>query len=99
MDGDGSIMIGLNHKGMYTKPRLSILGTEQFLISLIAKMGWKMPKLRRKGNIYMAEWGGLPALNYMDELYNNANIYLDRKYEKYLTLKRLNNNLPLFNEN
>lgn len=92
-------MIGLNHKGAYAKPRLSILGTEQFLIALITKMGWKMPKLQRKGNVYSAEWGGLPALNYMDKLYSNANIYLDRKYEKYLTLKRLNNNLPLFNEN
>lgn len=90
IDGDGSVMIGKNHKNIYTKPRMNILGTKEFLIGLVNAMGWEMCKYYKKGNVYSIEWNGKRALKYLDDIYLDATIYLDRKYLKYLTLKDLN---------
>lgn len=87
IDGDGSVMIGLNHKKERVKPRLSVLGTKDFLISLANAMNWKINKISPIGNVYSIEWGGQYVFNYIESLYKDANIYLDRKYEKYLILK------------
>lgn len=87
VDGDGSVMIGQNHLGVYNKPRLSILGTENFLMALIEKTGWRAVKLQHPSKAYAVEWGGFYVMKYLNQLYSNASIYLDRKYEKYLTLK------------
>ena len=88
IDGDGSIMIGKNHRGEYVKPRLNILGTKEFLTSLIENTGWRTAAISQKtGNqAYDVEWGGKYVLDYLKQLYQNATIYLDRKYEKYLIL-------------
>ena len=90
IDGDGSVMIGPK----YT-PRLNILGTYDFLYNLRKQMGWKENKISYKNRqeqmgVCSIEWGGRYVINYLDDIYRNANIYLDRKYEKYQILK--NNN-------
>ena len=87
IDGDGSIRIGKDHLGIYNKSRISILGTEEFLTTLIEKTGWKKTKIRHPSGAYEVEWSGYYVMEYWDQLYSKANIYLDRKYEKYLTLK------------
>jgi hypothetical protein len=89
VDGDGSVMIGRNNM-----PRLSILGTKDMITNIVDNMSWKKTKIRKKDNIYTIEWGGKYVLSYLDSLYNGANIYLDRKYKKYLQLKELDENLP-----
>ena len=90
IDGDGSVMIGPK----YT-PRLNILGTYDFLYNLRKQMGWKENKIsyknrREQMGVCSIEWGGRYVIKYLDDIYRNANIYLDRKYEKYQILK--NNN-------
>lgn len=90
IDGDGSVMIGSKNT-----PRLSILGTYNFLYELRKQMGWKENKVlykksQEKTGVCVVEWSGRYVINYLDDIYKNANIYLDRKYEKYLILK--NNN-------
>lgn len=86
VDGDGSVMIGKNHLGKYVKPRLSILGTYNFLTTLLEKTQWRQVKIQHPSNAYCIEWGGEYVMDYLNLLYSNANIYLDRKYEKYLKL-------------
>lgn len=83
IDGDGSIMYGKNHKTF----RLSILGTEHFLNTLIEKMNWKKHKYQSAGKAFSIEWAGIYTEKYVDSIYQNANIYLDRKYQKYLEIK------------
>ena len=90
IDGDGSVMIGPK-----STPRLSILGTYNFLYELRKQMGWRENKIlykkpQEKTGVCAVEWGGRYVIKYLDDIYENANIYLDRKYEKYLILK--NNN-------
>lgn len=87
IDGDGSIMIGKNHLGEYVKPRLNILGTKEFLTSLIEQMSWKQNKISPHSGTYSIEWSGFYVEEYLDFLYQDANIYLDRKYEKYRQIK------------
>ena len=87
VDGDGSVMIGQDHKGNYNKPRLSILGTETFLKELVNKMGWRQAKIQHSSNVCCVEWSGKYVHDYLDSLYANANVYLDRKYQKYLDLQ------------
>ena len=77
-------------------PRLNILGTYDFLYSLIKQMSWKENKISYKNRqeqigVCSIEWGGRYVMNYLDDIYKNANIYLDRKYEKYQILKNNNN--------
>ena len=87
IDGDGSIMIGQNSKGEYCKPRLNILGTKEFLQGLLERTDWNQMSIRQTGSkAFCIEWGGYSYIHYLHALYKNANIYLDRKYEKYLTL-------------
>lgn len=90
VDGDGSVMIG--HRNV---PRLNILGTHEFLTSLVENNGWKQNKIRYKNKdtntgVCSTEWCGKYVMQYLDLLYEDANIYLDRKYEKYQLLKAMN---------
>ena len=83
-------MIGKDHKNEYTKPRLSILGTKNFLENLLEKTGWKKASIGHPSGAYSIEWGGKYVMEYLNQLYQNATIYLDRKYEKYQILYEIN---------
>lgn len=87
IDGDGSLMLNTKH----TSGRLNILGTESFLHSLVDAMEWKKNKISNHGKsqVFSIEWCGYYVEDYLDVLYKNANIYLDRKYQKYLEIKAL----------
>lgn len=89
VDGDGSVMIGLNHRNERIVPRLSILGTESFLKSLIKTMGWKQNHISHPSGAFQIEWSGKYVFGYLNELYGNASIYLDRKYQRFLYLKNV----------
>lgn len=90
VDGDGSVMIGKNHLGEYIKPRLSILGTKEFIQGLLDRTNWKPLCIQHPSNIYNIEWNGKYVMDYLNQLYQNATIYLDRKYKKYLELYQIN---------
>lgn len=72
-------------------------GTKEFLEALvdifnsISNYKYKKRLYKRrnddKNNYYISYGGRIKTLNIMDYLYNNCNIYLERKYEKYERLK------------
>ena len=45
IDGDGSVMIGKDHKGVYNKPRLLLLGTKKFIEELLERTQWHQCKI------------------------------------------------------
>lgn len=85
-DGDGSITFG---SGKYPQASLNILGTEDFLTGVQKVLKVKTPIRidKRKKFPFLAFGGNYNSLNKLEMLYADANIYLDRKYEKYLILK------------
>ena len=89
IDGDGSVMVGLNHRGERVQPRLSILGTESFLKDLITTMRWKQNRITHPSGAFQIEWGGKYVFQYLKDIYDNCTIYLDRKYQRFLYLKNI----------
>lgn len=79
IDGDG--YIGTVKKGNNIYCRFGICGTENFILNCCDKLQWKQNKLRQNGKIYTMEWQGKYAKEYVNQLYDKAIIYLDRKYE------------------
>lgn len=80
IDGDGSI--GRYRKNQ-NRPQLQILGTPEFLHLLIDSMGWKELKFghnkHHSDRTFFAIWEASYVQNYLDDLYLNSTIYLDRK--------------------
>lgn len=86
-DGDGSIIIDKNNKYHWC-----ILGTKELLIffqeffKTNVKLSQRFPE--RENNNYTLTYGGnqqVPKL--LDIIYNNATIYLQRKYNKYAEMR------------
>jgi intein-encoded DNA endonuclease-like protein len=86
-DGDGSLYrIGKNSKG------ISILGNLSFLnvICDILKSQSIIGKIRKSGKIHRFEIHKIKDVNlFLDYIYSNSTIYLDRKYNKMRELQRL----------
>lgn len=89
IDGDGSVMFNTEH----TSGRLSILGTYNMLDGIVKATGWKRNKISQyqDENVYSVEWSGYYVSDYLDYLYKDALVYLDRKYDKYLQIKNMTN--------
>ena len=95
IDGDGSIGIYLSNKTDKTKQfRCSILGTKDFLDNLYLILKKECFITKTKYSPHGKAWalnisGNKKNIKVMQFLYNNANIYLDRKYDIYLDFKML----------
>lgn len=76
VDGDGC----LSHKRK--NPRISILGTNEFLTEVI-KYFPQFNKVYKSGNQFVIDTSGDKAKVIANKLYGHATIYLDRKYEKF----------------
>lgn len=85
-DGDGSIV---NRNGLII---VSMLGTFDFLKGIqdfFYKNGIRVKgnsgygKITDCGNIYSITYSGSNASKFLDIIYKNSNIHLDRKYDKY----------------
>lgn len=86
VDGDGTIgKMYKQYKTLHMYPRLGICSNEQFLEGLLDRTGWKRNKIIHdsRSNACGISWGNR---EYLDLLYKDANIYLDRKYELYLEI-------------
>lgn len=83
VDGDGCIYVNSETK----HARVSIIGTKDFITNMVLKMNWKFNKLvhdkRHHENTVSMNYGGRVALPILHELYENAIVYLNRKYFKY----------------
>lgn len=95
MDGDGCIDFTKgykqfkNYKKVYVGTRLRILGNYKFLQDMITKIAKQVPnntrKVSKKGreNVWYITYNFRIADRILNWLYQDATIYLKRKYKKY----------------
>lgn len=88
-DGDGSVHIN-PEKGRYM---FDICGREEFLLDiqdkLISNLGLNKTKLAKTRSIHSIRYGGRHQLmKILNWIYKDSTIYLDRKYESYISFKR-----------
>lgn len=80
-DGDGSIGIYSN-KGAPPCPQVSLLGTKQFLEKIICNYNLPKNKFSRCGKAYQYATVRKKSVKYfLNSLYKNSNIYLNRKHK------------------
>lgn len=96
-DGDGCIQYYLYHD-IYYKITFNIVGTND-IVSGIAnellknKVVEYLPKVYAVKKIYGINiYGKYNAIRIMHYLYDNATVFLDRKYQKFLDITELNSN-------
>ena len=92
-DGDGTLVLSNN------SINFKICGTKELLEKMIdifnnnSTYDFKKKLFKRwdneKNNYYLSFGGRNKTLSIMDYLYKNSNIYLDRKYRKYIILKNM----------
>lgn len=92
-DGDGCV-----NNPLYYPINVSILGTKNFLEDLlkISNIQKKIIQEKRNTNIYMFSISGTTARNFLNWIYGDATIFLDRKCFRYkLHNTRFNRNFNL----
>lgn len=85
-DGDGSLTW---HDKEHIHPEVSIIGLEDFLLKLISYLPKELNKsiYKTKNSIlYETNWAYNKAYIFLDFIYNNSNIVLDRKFNIYSSL-------------
>ena len=84
-DGDGCINLRKPRTLNNTKREVtaSILGTEEFLSKLNEKVKLPLKSILKTDNIYRLVFSCKDARKFLKTIYNNSNIHLDRKYNKY----------------
>ncbi|MFC9598108.1 hypothetical protein ACFTQL_09360 [Peribacillus butanolivorans] len=88
-DGDGSIYIPKSLKG---QPTLSVVGTKDFLLGFRRILNLPNTKMVQKGQAFSTRHGGAKqVVRILDEIYGDAPVYLERKYQKY---QKLINKMP-----
>lgn len=94
-DGDGSIYINKNRKFGW-----SLTGTKELLTSILFFLGKENLKLeqrwpeRENNNWSITIFGKVQVPMLLDVIYKNAEMYLDRKYEIYLQMKKWHEENP-----
>lgn len=93
-DGDGSLSYAKSCANTYTA--ISIMGTKIFLNELIKILNISNYRIYTKGNeligqLVLNRKAGVDFINY---IYENANIYLNRKYKRYEIFKNYNFAVP-----
>ena len=82
-DGDGHI----RYNGENTnRPLFMLYGTKEFLLELIKitnlPLNLKRDK-RHKNNTYFISYFGINSINFLNYIYKDSSIYLDRKFKVY----------------
>lgn len=90
-DGDGCLTYRDKEK---KRPEVNVISTNEFLMEMQKYLPVKQKEnipIKHKGNDVIRTWTceGKSALNVAEYLYKETNVYLDRKYEKYLEFVEL----------
>ena len=86
IDGDGYLGLRADR----SHGRLSITcGSEDFIKGLLKETCWEPKALEKdkRSNALSMEWGGYYVADMLKPIYEDANIYLDRKYLKFIEIK------------
>ena len=71
----------------YKKYFMTFVGTTDFLDGVCTYLGDKTKYIKNTECNYQLKFGGNAKIKkLMSKLYDDANVYLDRKYEKYVAL-------------
>lgn len=98
-DGDGSFSRTINAQTV--SPNISMLGTYDVLenITKISKIEGKfLHDKRHDKNTYIMYFSQTSTIEFLDYMYKNATIYLDRKYRLYLFFQNGRRSLEEFND-
>lgn len=98
-DGDGCLTRHIN-KTIVT-PVASILGTYEFLDSIIKYIGINgniRHDHRHSDNTFSIEFNKIATISFINYIYNNSTIYLDRKYKLYDFFKNGSRSVEEFTE-
>ncbi len=86
-DGDGSISL-VKLKTKSPAKSVSLLGTKEFLETVLNVLNFKTISLkkdkRHQNNTYSINFNRKDGIKFLDYMYKDSNIYLERKYNKYL---------------
>lgn len=88
-DGDGSITYTTTHTISFTGTYETVDYIRNYFNQHVGiKLKSKdMPDITKNGNVYVIFYSGKSAYNCLTHIYEDANIYLERKYKKYINLK------------
>lgn len=84
-DGDGSISTRVRTEGIGIG-NVKFTGYHDLIFSLQQKIGGSVYQDIRKKNTYSLQFSGKRAMDLLDWMYRDAEIYLDRKYSKYRSI-------------
>ncbi len=94
-DGDGCFYCGKNKNAKSKRVRVSIVGSKSFclgLINILKNRGRKTSlgkDVYANGNVIIIYlYGNSNVSNFMDWIYSDATIYLERKYNKYVEFRK-----------
>lgn len=91
-DGDGHISPFQRYQNNNEQCFIIFVGTKSFLQSLPEFFGLKQNKLTQKGKAFSLRYGGnKKAFGIANYLYQDAKIFLDRKYNEYTKWRDQNN--------
>lgn len=77
-DGDGSVQLKNN-----TYPQANIAGSKLF-IDDVSKIGVEYSAINKCHETFIIHYNGQKAIDFLNYIYKNATIYMDRKYKRYL---------------
>jgi hypothetical protein len=91
-DGDGSVLFRKNKPtNTNFRPELQLCGNYKVLETvqnyLISKLSISKVNLCKTSSIFLFRYVGQAGQQVANYLYDNANVFLDRKYDKYLLIK------------
>ena len=86
-DGDGCLTW---HNKEHTTPEVQLIGLEGFLKKLILclpdELNYRTPLKCSNSILYTVNWASNKAMIFLDYIYKDCNIYLDRKFNIYSSL-------------
>lgn len=84
-DGDGSVSIKNNQKGIY--PYLNVVGSKN-VIDFIASVCPFYNTSEESAGCWRIDYNGEKAVKFLDFIYKDATIYMNRKYKIYKKIKQ-----------